>query len=198
VAGNDFGNRVARILAAFYPELKRTVILLAVRGRFSPNERPSTRWKLSPTRRRPMPRFWRSFHIWCPTRQIRPASGRSSSLRWLPAAGGGEEATAEARPLKARWAPPGQTGYLILQGAADQIAPSGNGLSLQKELGDQARLVNVPGAAHFLPLNQPETTASHVTSFIRQLGGTSHQVQGGRRFPAVSKIRKPGDIEPLK
>jgi pimeloyl-ACP methyl ester carboxylesterase len=73
-------------------------------------------------------------------------------------------------PLNIWWAPPGKTRYLILQGAEDQIAPPENGVELQKELGDRATLVNVPGAAHLLPLEQPELAASHVISFIRQLG----------------------------
>jgi pimeloyl-ACP methyl ester carboxylesterase len=41
---------------------------------------------------------------------------------------------------------------------------------LQKELGDRATVINVPGAGHLLPLEQPETTASHMIGFIRQLG----------------------------
>jgi pimeloyl-ACP methyl ester carboxylesterase len=66
--------------------------------------------------------------------------------------------------------PAGQTEYLILQGADDQIAPPENGVLLEKELGHRATLVNVPGAGHLLPLEQPATTASHMINFIRQLG----------------------------
>ena len=40
----------------------------------------------------------------------------------------------------------------------------------KRELGDRATLVNVPNAAHLLPLEQPETTASQVIKFIRQVG----------------------------
>ena len=79
---------------------------------------------------------------------------------------------AEATPLEAWWAPPGKTKYLILQGADDQIAPPQNGVELQKELGERATLVNVTGAAHLLPLEQPDVTASHVIKFIRQLDQT--------------------------
>jgi pimeloyl-ACP methyl ester carboxylesterase len=78
-----------------------------------------------------------------------------------PAAGGVEAAAVEATPLEAWWAPPGETKYLILQGADHQIAPPENGALLQKELGDRATLIDVPGAAHLLPLEQPETSASH-------------------------------------
>jgi pimeloyl-ACP methyl ester carboxylesterase len=88
-----------------------------------------------------------------------------------PGAASIEKAAAEATPLRAWWAPPGQTKYLILQGADDQIAPPENGVELQKELGERATLVNVPGAAHLLPVEQPEVAASHMIRFIRQLAG---------------------------
>ena len=87
-----------------------------------------------------------------------------------PGAASIEQAAGDATPLKVWWAPPGKTKYLILQGAEDQIAPPENGEELQKELGARATLVNVPGAAHLLPLEQPETTASHMITFIRELG----------------------------
>jgi pimeloyl-ACP methyl ester carboxylesterase len=87
----------------------------------------------------------------------------------LPAKGI-ETAAMKATPLKDWWAPPGQTKYLIVQGADDQIAPPENGAELKKELGERATLINVAGAAHLLPLEQPQTTASHIISFVRQLG----------------------------
>jgi len=89
-----------------------------------------------------------------------------------PRVAGIQAAAAKATPLNAWWAPPGKTKYLIVQGANDLIAPPENGAELQKELGDRATLINVPGAAHLLPLEQPETTASQMLSFIRQLGRT--------------------------
>jgi pimeloyl-ACP methyl ester carboxylesterase len=88
-----------------------------------------------------------------------------------PGAATVEAEAAKTTPLEAWWAPPGETRYLILQGADDQIAPPQNGVELKGELGDRATLVNVPGAAHFLPLEQPDIAASHVIEFIRKLGG---------------------------
>jgi pimeloyl-ACP methyl ester carboxylesterase len=84
-----------------------------------------------------------------------------------PKAGPIEEAAARATPLEAWWAPPGNTKYLILQGADDQIAPPENGVVLQKELGDRATLVNPAGAAHLLPIEQPAVAASHILEFVR-------------------------------
>jgi pimeloyl-ACP methyl ester carboxylesterase len=87
-----------------------------------------------------------------------------------PAAASIEEEAAKATPLTAWCAPPGQTRHLILQGVEDQIAPPENGELLQKELGDRATVVNVSGAGHLMPLEQPKTAASHMIGFIHQLG----------------------------
>jgi pimeloyl-ACP methyl ester carboxylesterase len=170
VAGNDFGNRVARMLAASHPELTRSVILLAAGGKvqlkpaaakaleafFNPN---STDAELSAA----MPYFVSN-----------PADSTQAWETFVrsrdPGAAAFVKSAAESTPLKVWWAPPGQTKYLILQGAEDQIAPPENGVVLQQDLGDRATLINVPGAAHLLPLEQPETTASKMIDFMRQIG----------------------------
>jgi pimeloyl-ACP methyl ester carboxylesterase len=170
VAGNDFGNRVARMLSASHPQLTRSVILLAAGGKIQP--KPAALHALevvfNPASTdvdvlREMPYLVAnpadSARVWA---LLKPSRD--------PAAAGIEEAAAKATPLAAWWAPPGQTRYLILQGAEDQIAPPENGVLLQKELGDRATVVNVSGAGHLLPLEQPATTASHMVDFIRQLG----------------------------
>nr|WP_281431812.1 alpha/beta hydrolase [Rhizobium setariae] len=170
VAGNDFGNRVARMLAASHPDLTRSVILLAAGGKIQPKPAAFLALEVifTPTSTdaeilAQMPYFVSnpadSAKIWA-----------IFKLSRAPGAASIEKAASESTPLSAWWAPPGDTKYLILQGAEDQIAPPENGVELQKELGDRATLVNVQGAAHFLPLEQPGTTAAHVIDFIRALG----------------------------
>jgi pimeloyl-ACP methyl ester carboxylesterase len=173
VTGNDFGNRVARMLAASHPESTRSVILLAAGGKIPPK----------PPAAHALAVIFNPASTDAEVLAVMPylVSNPADSARiWAifkpsraPGAAGIEAAAAEATPLSAWWAPPGQTRYLILQGAEDQIAPPENGVDLQKELGARATLVNVPGAAHLLPLEQPDTTASRMISFIRQLGGRS-------------------------
>jgi pimeloyl-ACP methyl ester carboxylesterase len=171
VVGNDFGNRVARVLDSSHPELTRSVILLAAGGKVPPG--PAAQHALDV--------------------MFNPASSHLEDLdamRYMvhnpadipriietikpcrsPEAAGIEEAAAKATPLSAWWAPPGKTKYLILQGAEDQIAPPENGALLQQDLGERATLVNVPDAGHLLPLEKPQATADHIASFIRQLDG---------------------------
>jgi pimeloyl-ACP methyl ester carboxylesterase len=172
VAGNDFGNRVARMLAASHPELTRSVILLAAGGKIQPQ--PAAAKALGVV-----------FNPASTDAEILAAmpyfvSNPSESERiWsifkpsrAPGAAAVEAEAATSTPLSAWWAPPGQTKYLILQGAEDQIAPPQNGVELQSELGDRATLVTVPGAAHFLPLEQPDIAASHIVDFIRKVNGS--------------------------
>lgn len=169
IAGNDLGNRVARMFAAKHPELTRSVILLAAGGKIPP--KPAAMHALdvmfNPASTDAeviaiMPYFVSnpadSTRIWD---MMKPARA--------PEAAAIEKKAAEATPLETWWAPPGETKYLILQGAEDQIAPPENGEDLKKELGDRATLVNVEGAAHLLPLEQPETAASHVIDFVKSL-----------------------------
>jgi pimeloyl-ACP methyl ester carboxylesterase len=171
MTGNDFGNRVARMFAASYPELTRSVILLAAGGKVPPK----------PEAQRALMTIFNPKSTDAEVAAAMPffVSNPADSARvWAmfnpsrdPGAGPIEQAAAEATPLAAWWAPPGKTKYLILQGADDQIAPPENGVQLQQELGARATLVNVPGAAHLLPLEQPEKTASHMITFIQGLGG---------------------------
>jgi pimeloyl-ACP methyl ester carboxylesterase len=170
VAGNDFGNRVARVVAASHPQLTRSVILLGAGGKIPP--KPAAARALgvifNPASTEAEVLAAVPYFVSNPADFPRVWALLKPSLD--PKAAGIESAAMAATPIEAWWAPPGQTKYLILQGADDQIAPPANGVELQKELGDRATLVNVAGAAHLLPLEQPETTANHILSFLRQLG----------------------------
>lgn len=169
VAGNDFGNRVARMFAASHPELTRSVILLAAGGKIQPkpDAEHALRVIFNPKSTEADILAVMNYLVANPADSARVWAIFKRSLD--PRAAAIERTAAESTPLKAWWAPPGQTKYLILQGANDQIAPPENGVELQKELGARATLVNVPGAAHLMPLEQPETAAAHMINFIRQL-----------------------------
>jgi pimeloyl-ACP methyl ester carboxylesterase len=174
VVGNDFGNRVARVLDSSHPELIRSVILLAAGGKVPP--KPPAARALSvifnPASSDAEVLGAMKYMVVNPADVARVFQVLKSCR--APKAAGIEKAAAEATPLAAWWAPPGQTKYLILQGADDQIAPPANGVLLQKDLGGRATLVNVPQAGHLLPLEKTQTTASHMISFIRQLDAKTH------------------------
>jgi len=170
VAGNDFGNRVARMFAASHPDLTRSVILLAAGGKIQPKPDADHALQVifNPKSTEADILAVMKYLVANPADSARVWAIFKRSLD--PGAAAIEAAAAKATPLEAWWAPPGQTKYLILQGANDLIAPPENGVELQKELGPRATLVNVPGAAHLLPLEQPDVSASHMIRFIRDLG----------------------------
>ena len=170
LAGNDFGNRVARMLAASHPELIRSVILIAAGGKIQPKPEASRALEVifNPASTEPEVLAEMKYLV---------ANQADAARVWKilnasrdPKAGAIEEAAAKATPLAAWWAPPGTTKYLILQGADDQIAPPENGVLLQKELGPRATVVNVPGAAHLLPIELPAVAASHIVEFVKSVG----------------------------
>ena len=170
LAGNDFGNRVARMLAASHPELVRSVILIAAGGKIQPKPEASRALEgiFNPASTEAEVLAEMKYLV---------ANQADADRVWKilnasrdPKAGAIEEAAAKATPLEAWWAPPGNTKYLILQGADDQIAPPENGVVLQKELGARASVVNVPGAAHLLPIELPEIAASHIVEFVKSVG----------------------------
>jgi len=169
VAGNDFGNRVARMFAASHPDMTRSVILLAAGGKIQPKPDADHALQVifNPKSTEADILAVMKYLVANPADSARVWAIFKRSLD--PGAAAIEAAAAKATPLEVWWAPPGQTRYLILQGANDLIAPPENGVELQKELGPRATLVNVPGAAHLLPLEQPETAAAHMIDFIRQL-----------------------------
>ena len=144
VAGNDFGNRVARMLAASHPDLTRSVILLAAGGKIQPKPEAAHALMVmfNPASTDADVMAIMPYFVSNPANAERVLAMMKPSRD--PAAGPIEKAAAEATPLETWWAPPGKTKYLIVQGAEDQIAPPENGEILKKELGDRATLVNVP------------------------------------------------------
>ena len=55
---------------------------------------------------------------------------------------------------------------LIVQGADDVAAPPENGALSQREIGDRARLVNLAGVGHSVPIEDPDGVAEVVLEFL--------------------------------
>jgi pimeloyl-ACP methyl ester carboxylesterase len=157
------------MLAASHPELVRSVILIAAGGKIQPKPEASRALEVifNPASTEAEVLAEMKYLV---------ANQADAARVWKilnasrdPKAGAIEEAAAKATPLAAWWAPPGNTKYLILQGADDQIAPPENGILLQKELGARATVVNVPDAAHLLPVELPAIAASHIVEFVKSV-----------------------------
>jgi pimeloyl-ACP methyl ester carboxylesterase len=168
VAGHAFGNRVARMLDADHPELVRSVILFAAGGKVAPAPAADQALKIIFTPGSPEAEVLEAMKymvgnpanvqkVW---QIIKPCRA--------PRAAGIEYKAGEATPLKDWWAPPGKSKYLVVQGADDQAAPPENGVLLKKELGERLTLVEIPKAGHLVLVEQPETVAEEVVSFLHQ------------------------------
>jgi pimeloyl-ACP methyl ester carboxylesterase len=167
VIGEDFGNRVARVLAGDHPQLVNSVILLAAGGKFPPTGAAAKALQVL----------------------FNPSSGKLQQLNAMrymvanpadiprvvatlkayraPGAADIEKTAANSTPLAGWWAPPGHTKYLILQGNDDQIAPPQNGQELAQELGPRATLVGLPNVGHLSALEAPQEVAKHVIDFLK-------------------------------
>jgi pimeloyl-ACP methyl ester carboxylesterase len=169
ILGHAFGNRVARTFAADYPELVRTVILLAAGGKLPP--RPDAQTALQP-------RFdpTASDAEYLAAMHYMVGDPKDSAIAWdalkpsrAPLAAPLQAGTAKNTPLEDWWAPAGDVPYLVLQGTHDQAAPPENGELLKQDLGDRVTLIPFEGAGHLMLVTRPEAVAQAITEFLKSL-----------------------------
>ena len=163
LVGHAFGNRVARCLAADRPSVARSVTLLAAGGLIGPSTpsgnpfRSATEAKMSGTD--------------CVTvlgaRWLSPASDPKilAHVECWPAVHLAHLATSRSVALEEWWGA-GTAPLLVIQGLDDEAAPPGNGHALRKQFGERVRVIDLPRAGHFLPLEQPEAVTRAVAEFV--------------------------------
>jgi len=163
LVGHAFGNRIARCLAVDQPPLVRSVTLLAAGGLIVPTIPPGTSFRNAT--------------------QVKMNGSDCVTIlgaRWLsrasdpkvlervecwPAVHIAHLATSRNVPLEYWWSG-GTAPLLVIQGLDDEVAPPGNGYALREQWGERVRVVDLPRAAHFLLLEQPEAVAQAVTEFL--------------------------------
>ena len=163
--GHGLGNRIARTVAADRPDLVRAVVLLSASGKVQPTPEIAKALELAAApdtppdvRRRAAMAAW-----FAPGNDPTPwLSGWSQPVRQA------YRAAAAATPTEDFWTA-GRAPVLIVQGLDDVSAPPANGRLLKQELGDRARLVEIPGVAHALPLENPEAVARVVLDYLASL-----------------------------
>lgn len=163
LVGHAFGNRIARCLAVDRPSLVRSVTLLAAGGLVAPSTPlgahlgKATEVKMNGSD--------------CVTvlgaRWLSPASdpGILAQVECWPALFLAHLATGRGMPLEDWWGA-GMAPLLVIQGLDDTAAPPGNGHALREQFGERVRLLDLPGAGHFMLLEQPEAVARAVTEFV--------------------------------
>lgn len=162
VIGHAFGNRIARMLAADRPDLVDTVVLLGCSGLVQPTPAIAEAIRLAqavdtptPIRAKAVQDAWfgpnRDIAIWM--------DGWSQPVMraYLAAAAATETAS---------WWTAGSARVMIVQGADDPSAPPENGWLLQREIGNRASLIDLPGVSHAGPVEAPDAVAKVVLAFL--------------------------------
>jgi pimeloyl-ACP methyl ester carboxylesterase len=164
LVGHAFGNRIARCLAVDQSPRIRSVTLLAAGGLIGPSTplgtgfRNATQVKMNGSD--------------CVTtlgaRWLSPASDPKvlEQVECWPAIFIAHLATSRNVPLEYWWTA-GTAPLLVIQGLDDDAAPPGNGHALREQVGERARVVDLPHAGHFMLLEQPEAVARAVSEFLK-------------------------------
>lgn len=162
VLGHANGQRIARCLAADYPELVDRLVLLACGGKV-PGDAGA--WALYPDIYDPdlpeaqrLEAVARNFFV--------PGSDATVWLDgWWQAAREIQDRANEATPLEDWWHG-GDADMLVIQGLRDVVAPPANGHLLRDELGGRVTVIDLPDCAHAMLPEQPERIAALVIDWL--------------------------------
>lgn len=164
VVGHAFGQRVARIVAAQYPDRVRSVIMIAAGGKAAmlPGAREALRAvfdpELSPDKHMEAVRF----AFFAPGND--PLVWREG---WNPAVAQMQTAATEASAVDDWWGAGGAS-LLVIQGLQDVVAPPENGHRIKAEFGDRVQLHDIDGAGHALLPEKPSEIAALILNFLGQ------------------------------
>ena len=166
VVGWAFGNRVARCFAADYPELTKSVILLAAGGLVPLDENILSDFvkilpgsKLSEEEKSKVA----SKILFSPKSD--PNLLVKSSF--YPKATKAQQNANKITP-RSDWWTAGEADVLIIQGLDDLIAVPENGRLLQQQLGRRAKLVEISDAGHALHLEKPNEVVLSMINYLNK------------------------------
>ena len=163
ILGHAFGNKIARCLAADYPELVKSIILLAAGGEVEPDTSAFAALKRAVIEDLSDAEWLSAMQQSHFFDEVNPLVWRTG---WYP-----EVAQAQLSLTKATsddvWWKGGTAPMLIIQGLEDKIAPPANGRILQDKLGsDRVKLIELEHTAHALLPEQPKIIADAILNFI--------------------------------
>lgn len=165
VLGHAFGNRVARTFAADYPELVKSVILLAAGGLIETP--PDIQKSLLLCFNGSLSDAEHEKHV----RTAFFASGNEIPQEWID----GWHMDVAQKQIKAsravdmsEWWSGGSAPILILQGENDAIAPVGNALKMKGEFPDRVTVAMIPDCGHAMLPEQPEIIKDETIKFLKE------------------------------
>jgi pimeloyl-ACP methyl ester carboxylesterase len=171
VAGHNYGNRLARMLAQDRPDLVRGVVLMAAGGKFPPSAEAAQIAQTlldqsMPTERR---RVAAKMLFFGPQSNPTP-DDIDIILDSISSDTSKMQVTAINRAPLESWWPGGKGPMLVIQGLADVIAPPENGRSLKIDYPDRVTLVELAGLGHFMTRERPDLVAEAIIAFVHKLG----------------------------
>ena len=162
VVGHAFGQRVARMLAAQFPERVRSVVTLAAGG--SAPMRPGAREALLASFDSALPA---EAHLKAVGFAFFAEASNASAWRdgWYPEVAKMQVAATQATKVEEWWGA-GKARMLVIQGLQDTVAPPENGRMIKAEFGDRVTLEELDGAGHAMLPERPSQIARAVVDFL--------------------------------
>ncbi len=170
IAGHAFGNWVARMTAADYPQLVRGVIIVAAAAKAYPSGFAGAK-ELSEAVRKAgdpsLPDAERLKHL--RTAFFAPGHDASVWLKgWHPEVDESQFAAGRATK-QSEWWPGGKVPLLDLQAALDPFKPRAMMNEMKEEFGDRITVAVIPDASHALVPEQPAAVVDTVVAWMRKL-----------------------------
>jgi pimeloyl-ACP methyl ester carboxylesterase len=170
VLGWAFGNRIARCISEDYPELVKSVILLAAGGKVLPKPDSSKYFRVlrnSNSSKEERINAIRFLYFSPSTDMDTINNALRGKSKWTQARLAHEKAN-QATPLMDWWNG-GKAPKLVIQGLDDRSAVPENGTLLKKEQGERVKLVNLKDTGHFMVYQQPQRVAEEIILFLSSL-----------------------------
>lgn len=168
VLGHAYGNKIARFVAADYPRLVKSVILLAAGGEVKPDPVAFAAFKKAVIENVSEEEWllaMKQSHFFG---AIDPRVWRTG---WYPQVAQAQLSVSKST-LRDDWWRAGTAPMLIIQGLDDLLAPPANGRILRAKLGDRVRLIELEHTAHALLPERLKTIAKNIINFISDPQGS--------------------------
>lgn len=163
IVGHDFGGQVAQMVAYLYPDLVRSLVLLASPGPIQPKPEPATA-----LRRIFIPELNDEEHLEAVALALF-SEGNDPMVwfnGWHPMVAFAQAEAERHVPIEELWAKL-HTETLVVQPSDDQVVLPDNAALMAEQLGHLVSVVAVPNAGHALLPEQPEAVAASILSWLQ-------------------------------